>query len=259
MLAEINVQEGETVAVGTLICSIAGEGGVAVAVETGSAGPAAEVAEAAGAAPSAGAVPVPAEPAPVAPAAPVAEESSNGRAERGGGRASPAVRRLADEHDLDLGQVRGTGIGGRVTKKDVEQFIASGASRARPAGPETAEAPARQAPAAPTARPLAGDELIPLTPMRKAIAEHMVRSRQTSPHAWCATEVDMTNVVKLRAGERERFRQREGVDLSYVPFVIKAAVESLKDNPSLNATWTAEAPSIARRSTSASPWGSMTA
>jgi pyruvate/2-oxoglutarate dehydrogenase complex dihydrolipoamide acyltransferase (E2) component len=76
--------------------------------------------------------------------------------------------------------------------------------------------------------------------MRKAIAEHMVRSRQTSPHAWCATEVDMSDVVALRASEKQQFKAREGVDLSYVPFVIKAVVESLKDHPAMNATFKPE-------------------
>ena len=98
---------------------------------------------------------------------------------------------------------------------------------------------------------------MPLTPMRKAIAEHMVRSRQTSPHAWCAVEVDMTNVVQLRGAERERFRAREGVDLTYVPFVIKAAVEALKDHPEMNATFTPEGIVRKRASTSASRSGLM--
>ena len=87
---------------------------------------------------------------------------------------------------------------------------------------------------------MVGDELIPLNPMRKAIAEHMVRSRQTSPHAWCAVEVDMTNVVKLRGAERAAFKAREGVDLSFVPFVVKATVEALREHPGVNATFTPE-------------------
>src|SRR5258708_639534 len=74
--------------------------------------------------------------------------------------------------------------------------------------------------------------------MRKAIAEHMVRSRQTSPHAWCATEVDMSSVVARRVGEKQQFKAREGVDLTYVPFVIKAVVAALKDHPVMNATFT---------------------
>jgi 2-oxoisovalerate dehydrogenase E2 component (dihydrolipoyl transacylase) len=240
VMGEIKVQEGETVAIGTLICTIVGAGGAA--------------AEAAPAAPAVETPPAPAAPAATVPAptmAPPATSPGNGvAAQDAANRASPAVRRLASEHSLDISRIRGTGLGGRVSKKDVEEFIASGGAAApmAPAAPTTpaatpvASAPtvSAPAPAAPAARPLAGDELVPLSPMRKAIAEHMARSRQTSPHAWCATEVDMTSVMQLRGAERERFRQREGVDLSLVPFVIKASVEALKDHPIVNATFTAE-------------------
>ncbi|GAC1327376.1 MAG: dihydrolipoamide acetyltransferase family protein [Candidatus Dormibacteria bacterium] len=260
VLAGINVQEGETVAVGTLICSIgSGESGAATADAGSVADPAA---------PPAAPVPAPSPPAVVPPAAAAApqapaaaplsgmtasEPASNGHDRAG--RASPAVRRLASEHNLDLGQVHGTGIGGRVTKRDVEQFIASGGAAAAAsshmqaanapatATPAVAAAPgpaSAPAPAMPGPQARAGDELIPLTPVRRAIAEHMVRSRQTSPHAWCATEVDMSSVVALRKAERERFRAREGVDLTYVPFVIKAAVDALREHPEVNATWTSE-------------------
>ena len=148
-----------------------------------------------------------------------------------------------------------------MTKRDVDEFLAGRGQAAAPAPvapatPSPAPAPPAVAPAAPSAAPAsasAGDELVPLSPMRKAIAEHMVRSRQTSPHAWCATEVDMTSVVALRTAEKEKFKAREGVDLTYVPFVIKAVVESLKDHPEMNATFTPEGSCARRRSTSASP------
>ncbi|HEV1998149.1 MAG TPA: dihydrolipoamide acetyltransferase family protein [Candidatus Dormibacteraeota bacterium] len=262
VLAEIKVPEGETVLVGTLICTIGAEDGAAgpgspSAVEAGSDGAAADLAEGMGAAPTVPdtpeSEPTAAEPAVVpasstsipAPAAPPSGSNGSDRA----GRASPAVRRLADEHNLDISQISGTGIGGRVSKRDVDQFLASGGTALpgapAPAAAAAAPAPVPAAPAAgartapaPQARP--GDELIPLTPIRKAIAEHMVRSRQTSPHAWCAVEVDMTSVVTLRKAERERFRDREGVDLTYVPFVTKATVEALKDHPEVNATWTVD-------------------
>jgi 2-oxoisovalerate dehydrogenase E2 component (dihydrolipoyl transacylase) len=271
VLAEINVLEGETVAVGTLICSITAEGAVG-----SSAGAAVGVAEGAGAAPSAGGVPEAAvsssagsaadtsgstagTASPGTPATGAAaggglsgalsggpsQAGANGTNGHGsGGRATPAVRRLASEHNVDISQIRGTGHDGRVTKKDVEQFVASGgaarAAAATPAAPSAAAPKPAAAPAPPPAKKLPGDELVALTPMRKSIAEHMVRSRQTSPHAWCALEVDMTNVVKLRAAERERFRAREGVDLTYVPFVIKATVEALREHPEVNATFTAD-------------------
>jgi len=241
VLAEINVQEGETVLVGTLICSIGTEGGATEEIEM---------------APNGGELPQPQLPVKepitvphaVAPGPAPAESNGHGRP----GRASPAVRRLAGEHDLDISQVTGTGLGGRVTKRDVDQFLAAGGS-GRPAtkpgpsaqpGAVALPAPAAIAPpaasAAPAAQPRPGDELIPLTPIRRAIAEHMVRSRQTSPHAWCAVEVDMTSVVALRKAEREKFRASEGIDLTYVPFVTSATVEALKAHPEVNATWTAE-------------------
>jgi 2-oxoisovalerate dehydrogenase E2 component (dihydrolipoyl transacylase) len=240
-LVEIKVQEGETVAVGTLICTLSG-GGDTDAPEV-AAQPSAQPPPEAPPTPAAPVVESP--PAAVAPvAAPLSHTNGHDPARDRAGRASPAVRRLADEHDLDISQIEGTGMGGRVTKRDVEEFLAGG-SAAAPAAPAAAPAaptpaaPPAQAPAAAPASSL-GDELVPLSPMRKAIAEHMVRSRQTSPHAWCATEVDMTSVVALRTAEKEKFKAREGVDLTYVPFVIKAAVESLKDHPEMNATFTPE-------------------
>ena len=148
----------------------------------------------------------------------VAAPAGNGRH-----RLSPAVRRLAREHDVDLSRVTGTGMGGRITRDDVQNYL------------ETAET----APPAPTPVPSdAGDEeYLPLTPVRRMIAEAMVRSVTEIPHAWSVVEVDVTNLVAVRASMREGFRQREGVDLTYLPFVIQALVETLKDNPTFNAAW----------------------
>jgi 2-oxoisovalerate dehydrogenase E2 component (dihydrolipoyl transacylase) len=250
VLSEINVQEGETVAVGTLICSIGGDAVAEVTSAAPAGGETPPIATAPVAAP-----PVPAPAAATRPVAPVPPSAAGSNGHDRAGRASPAVRRLASEHNLDISGITGTGIGGRVTKRDVEEFIkAGGAGRASEAMPAPAAAPppapatraAAVAPVVASAAPVPsapsrpGDELIPLTPIRKAIAEHMVRSRQTSPHAWCATEVDMTSVVELRRAERAKFRDREAVDLTYVPFVIKATVEALKDHPEVNAQWTAE-------------------
>jgi 2-oxoisovalerate dehydrogenase E2 component (dihydrolipoyl transacylase) len=252
VLAEIHVQEGETVDVGTLICSIgsagAGEADPAdsPAVEVGSGGAAPAVAEGIGAAPTAAGVQAVSAAEDASPA--VASAPGHNGHDRAG-RASPAVRRLAEEHDLDISLISGSGIGGRVTKRDVEEFLASGGATPPPAAAPAQSAPvaapaevtpaaATPAPGSPASHP--GDELVPLTPIRRAIAEHMVRSRQTSPHAWCATEVDMSSAVELRKAERDKFRAREGVDLTYVPFVIKATVEALKDHPEVNAQWTAD-------------------
>jgi 2-oxoisovalerate dehydrogenase E2 component (dihydrolipoyl transacylase) len=232
-LVEITVAEGVTVAVGTVICTLSSNGGGATDEPAATEPPAA---------------PQPPPPgAPSAAAAPVVAASgdANGGQDRAG-RASPAVRRLADEHHLDISQIKGSGLGGRVSKRDVEEFIAAGgttsamAPAAAPPPMATAAAPIPPAQAPPTPPSAERDELVPLSPMRKAIAEHMVRSRQTSPHAWCATEVDMSAVVALRGAEKEQFKVREGVDLTYVPFVIKAVVESLKDHPAMNATFKPE-------------------
>jgi 2-oxoisovalerate dehydrogenase E2 component (dihydrolipoyl transacylase) len=228
-LVEILAPEGVTVAVGTVICTLSSNRG--------------EAAEATATGPSEAAAPPP--PTDVQPvvAPPVGAEvapvpaHANGREDRSG-RASPAVRRLADEHHLDISQLKGSGLGGRVTKRDVDEFIAAGGGT--PGVTIAAAAPALASQTPPAAPSADGDELMPLSPMRKAIAEHMVRSRQTSPHAWCATEVDMSDVVALRNGEKAGFKAREGVDLTYVPFVIKAVVESLKDHPEMNATFKAD-------------------
>ena len=172
---------------------------------------------------------------------------------------TPAVRMLSREHAVDLTQVPGTGIGGRVTKKDVLEFVqhrdANGSSTparmpvpaaAAPATPAPAPAAPAPAPAAPSPTPevaaappvLAGaDELIALTPMRKAIAEHMTRSKQVSPHAWLMMEVDMTKIARLRAARKAEFEKRNGAKLTFLPFAARAVCEALKQYPSLNASW----------------------
>ena len=171
-------------------------------------------------------------------------------------RYSPVVRRLAQEHHLDLSQIRGTGLGGRVTKDDVLQYIAerqaqpTALAAAAPGAAAEAEAVAH-APTAPTAPVLvaptvapapapaarADEAYLPLTPMRKAIAEHMVRSVQTAPHATAVVEVDMTPLVRWREANREAARARHGVDITYVAFVIHAVVDALKAVPIMNSSW----------------------
>ena len=139
-------------------------------------------------------------------------------------RYSPAVRRLAEEHAIDLSQVAGTGQGGRVSKEDVLAFLAQ-----------------RDAAGALAAAASAGkDELVPVSAVRRIIADHMVRSVREAPHATTTFEVDMSRVVKWREAAREQFRQREGVDLTYLPVVVRATAEALKANPLLNSTWSSE-------------------
>ena len=145
--------------------------------------------------------------------------------ERGRQRYSPAVRRLAQEHNVDLARVTGTGMGGRVTREDVERFIESGES-VREAPPAEVSSPVPQ-----------GDTELPVSPVRRLIAQHMVRSATEIPHAWTMVEVDVTGLVRFRESVRETFEAREGVSLTYLPFVIHAAAVALKDNPKLNSSW----------------------
>ena len=181
-------------------------------------------------------------PAPVQPAAavPIAQRSRDGK---GPNRLSPAVRRLAREHNIDVDAITGTGMGGRVTRNDVLRYL------------ETAPAPVAAAPIttpqAPTAAPVpaagADEERIPLTPVRRMIADAMERSVREIPHAWSMVEVDVSELVALRNRERDAFRQREGVNLTYLPFALKAVAGALKDNPTLNASWAGDHIVLKRR------------
>jgi 2-oxoisovalerate dehydrogenase E2 component (dihydrolipoyl transacylase) len=189
-------------------------------------------------------------------------------------RSTPAVRRLAEEHGVNLGQLTGTGLGGRVTKEDILQFVAQrGAAPAQPApaapttAPATQPQPSMPAPA-PVPQPVApqqtrtsapaapsmpvpslagGDVAMGLTPMRRAIAEHMVRSVQTSPHAWTTVEIDMTRVVRYRDSIKTAFEQREGIPVSYYAFFLKAVVDAIKEVPQVNAVWDSEQGVILKR------------
>ncbi|MEK7815064.1 MAG: dihydrolipoamide acetyltransferase family protein [Chloroflexota bacterium] len=147
----------------------------------------------------------------------------------GTARTSPVVRRLAQEHGIDLAQVPGTGQGGRITREDVLRYLEA------PPAPVVAPAPAPPPIPGPAARP--EEEYVPLTPVRRMIAEAMVRSASQIPHAWSTVEADVTGLVALRARIRASFEEREGVELTYLPFMIKAVVDSLKEHPTLNATW----------------------
>lgn len=139
-------------------------------------------------------------------------------------RSSPVVRRLAAEHDIDIRRISGTGIDGRVTKKDIEKYIA-----ARKAPPEPVE---RERVAVHE-----GDRVMDLTPIRRTIAERMSASKREAPHAWTMVEVDVSGLVALRDRLKEEFADREGVRLTYLPFVVEAAVEGLKEYPVLNSMW----------------------
>lgn len=177
----------------------------------------------------------------------------NLRDERDNGtrRSTPMVRRLAREHGIDLAKVQGTGVGGRITKEDIQRYIAAqSTATSAPAGiavnavpspavtqhsASTTSGVTSQEAQAPTVEGREAD--IPLTPMRRAIAEHMVRSKHTSPHALTVIEVDMTSVVTWRETIKDEFRRREGIELTYLPFVVKATVEALKKVPIINSSW----------------------
>jgi 2-oxoisovalerate dehydrogenase E2 component (dihydrolipoyl transacylase) len=209
-LVKITAAQGETVLVGAVIAQI----------EVGGAGAAASV--------STPAAPKEQQPTPVTEPAAEAPGGGDGRA-----RLSPAVRKLAAEHGLDPTTLRGSGLGGRVTRDDVLTAVGS------------APAVAAESPVAAPARPQPPrdgkrEELVKLSVMRRSIAEHMVRSLATSPHAWTLQEVDITNLVRYRESEKEGFRARHGVALTYIPFVVQVVCEGIKQFPWLNSTWSDE-------------------
>lgn len=273
-LLRIIAQEGETVPMGAPIAEVADAGGaptpapeplesasvVPVAPPTPTAyliadarpvGPTggsaveAQVAEDAAAPSPATVAATPAMTAPAAAGTVAAETPPASDGVRGANRLSPAVRRLAREHNIEVGRIAGTGMGGRITRNDVLRYLETAA--VTPVVVDTAADAVATTPAAPIApasmpapAPLPADadeQRIPLTPVRRMIAEAMARSVSQIPHAWSIIEADITNLVGLRSRERDAFRQREGVNLTYLPFALKAVAAALKDNPTLNAAW----------------------
>lgn len=156
--------------------------------------------------------------------------SSNGQRQR----ISPLARRMAQEHQLNLETIPGTGEGGRVRKEDILAFLAQ--RQAAPAAVGVAAPASVSAPAAPYT-PKEDEELLPVSPIRRAIAEHMVRSKHTSPHATTMVEVDVTNIARWIERNKDEFKRREGYSITFVPFVMRAAVEALKEVPTMNASW----------------------
>ena len=169
--------------------------------------------------------PVAAPPAPVA----TTQVAPAPSAPSGQTRLSPAVRRLAQEHSIDVTQIPGTGLGGRITRDDVLKFIASGPTRTATASP----APRLQGETSADGQ----ETSITVTPVRRMIAEAMVKSVTEIPSAWTMVEVDVSGLVALRASIRGEFEPKLGASLTYLPFVIKAVVEALKQFPTMNATW----------------------
>ena len=147
-------------------------------------------------------------------------------------RSSPLVRRIAQEHDVDLRQLHGTGIGGRVTKRDIMEHLESRTASAGSHRPGARRPPAHVVPAF---RPGERVEVAPMTVMRKKIAEHMVLSRRTSAHVHSVFEFDFTRVLKLRQQKKAEYEQ-QGVKLTVMPFICKAVVDGLRAVPILNAS-----------------------
>ena len=241
-LAEILVEEGQTVGINTVVARIE-EGGAAAAKPKASA--------AAPAPPKPAPQPEPPAPAaaPPAPAPPPVEEPAPAEP---AGPLSPLVRKMARENNIDLSRVRGTGAGGRITKQDVEAYL--GSQAAQPAAPVQAPAPVQPAapppprpaappppPATPAVAPLpaagqARTRVEPLSTMRQKIAEHMVLSKRTSPHVTTVHRVDMTKVAKMRERNKAAFQASYGFSLTYLPFITRAAVVALRQFPLLNAS-----------------------
>ena len=215
-LVKIDAGEGQVVRVGAVIAQIETAAAAGAAATAPAATPKAATAPAAAPAQA---------PAPAPAAAPV--QRAQGGDEHA--RLSPAVRKLAAERGIDPTSLAGSGLGGRVTREDVLAASAAPAAPARAAAPAPASAPARL--------DGAREELVKLSVMRRSIADHMVRSLATSPHAWTLQEVDVTNLVRYREAEKDGFRARHGTALTYLPFVAQLLGRALKQFPWLNSTW----------------------
>jgi pyruvate dehydrogenase E2 component (dihydrolipoamide acetyltransferase) len=234
VLAEIKVQAGTTVQINTVVAAIS-----------------------VGAAAGAQAVPAPsAQPAPPASVSAATEaDGETGEAETGERvRSSPLVRKIARENNLDLSKVPGTGSAGRITKEDILGYLAKGgaaAPAAKPAAPvpaappaaASAPVPAAAKPPAPAPVPVvtAGDELVPLTRMRAIIAQRMVDSKRTSAHVHTVFKIDMSRIVRIREKEKSKYEQRNGVKLTYMPFISRAVIATLRKMPIVNASMEGDA------------------
>ncbi|HEU4586350.1 MAG TPA: biotin/lipoyl-containing protein, partial [Gemmatimonadaceae bacterium] len=247
VLAEILVQEGETVPVQTVVARLETEKGAMVEAAAPAAAPkgesaapaAASATAAASAAPPSGMTP-PAAAAPAARAEGVNGASFEARVRT---RSSPLVRKIAADHGIDISSMTGSGVAGRVTKRDIIQAIEAGtapvqgAPAARPgvAAPVAPAAPAMEH-RLPPPEAYPGDVVEPMSVMRQRIMEHMVLSRRTSAHVTSFMEIDFTRVARIRAKHREEFLERSGQKLTYMPFIIKAVVDGLKAYPVMNSS-----------------------
>ena len=217
VLTEIRVPAGQTAQINTVVAVIGGAGASA---------------------PAAVAAPV-APPTAAAPAVSAAAPDPVAEAEAEHVRSSPLVRKIAREHNVNLSAVRGTGAGGRVTKEDILAFIEKGPVTVALA--PTAAKPATPAPASVLAAAPIPGELAPLTRMRAIIAQRMVESKRTSPHVHTVFKIDFTRIVKIREKEKSKYEQRNGVKLTYMPFITRAVIATLRKMPIVNASMEGEA------------------
>jgi pyruvate dehydrogenase E2 component (dihydrolipoamide acetyltransferase) len=211
VLTEIKVAEGATVTINTVVAVIGGAAGKAAPV----AAPASEATSA---------------------PAPAASATEGDRV-----RSSPLVRKIAKDNNVDLTQVPGTGASGRITKTDIVSHLEQGPKPVAAAPAASAPAPAASAPAKPVAAQPQPGELVPMSKMRSIIAQRMVESKRTSPHVHTVFKVDMTRIVKLREKEKSKYEQRNGVKLTYMPFITRAAIHALRKHPIVNGSIEGEA------------------
>jgi pyruvate dehydrogenase E2 component (dihydrolipoamide acetyltransferase) len=227
VLQDIKVVEGNTVQVNTVVGTIAGDGeGVAVVPASSKASTPPAKTEAAASAP-----PSPVEPRTIAQ--PAQEEDEHARS-------SPLVRKIAREHNVNLSQVQGSGMGGRITKQDIMAFLerpepAAAPVSVRASTPAASSSVPSPRPATPPAAMIPGD-VVPMTQMRKIIAQRMIESRRTSAHVHCMFEVDITPIVRLRNKTKSAFEQRHGARLTFMPFFVRAAIIGLQQFPIVNAS-----------------------
>ena len=236
VLAEILVLEGQTVAVQTVVARIETEKGALVA-----SAPAVPASDTAVGAPPGNEVTVT---SPLDAHHSVASgvmfapprSEANGLEDRLRTRSSPLVRKIAAEHGLEIAAMRGSGVQGRVTKRDIEEYISSGAAAAAGTAPGASmHVPAGTVSHGPRPEPWAGDRVEAMSRMRALTSEHMVASRHTNAHVTTFFEIDLTRVARIRTAQRAAFEAQNGQKLTFLPFIIKTVVDTLKQFPILNA------------------------
>ena len=240
ILVEILVQEGQTVAVQTVVARL--ETDAAAAAPLPASQPPAAAAGAATqppvTAPAAAAASSPATGAPPTSAVRPAPSAGNGNSfeDRLRTKSSPLVRRMAAEHKVDISGLQGSGIAGRVTKRDLAAYLESGAARVATPAPSMHAPAGVQQSHGPAPEPWQGDTVEPMSKIRRLTSDHMVASRHTNAHVTSFFEIDLTRVARIRQKMRAEFERQTGQKLTYLPFILKTVVDGLKQFPVLNAS-----------------------